>query len=334
MFIRRFPSSRHQTVNLMLTVTDLKTHFFTRKGTIKAVDGISFQLDKGETLGLAGESGCGKTTAALSLIRLVPSPGEVVGGQVLLDGLDILKLTEDELREVRWKKISLIFQGAMNALNPLFTVGNQIGEAIMAHEETDPETASVRVAKLLEMVRIDPERVGDYPHQLSGGMKQRVMIAMALACQPQVLIADEPATALDVIVQSQILKLIAELQKRLQVSMILITHDLSVLAETASKIAIMYAGNIVEYADTRTVFRNPRHPYTRALIECFPSIREHSSVMKSISGSPPNLLNPPSGCKFHPRCPYAKTICSRESPPVMNISPNHFSMCHFAGGAS
>ncbi|MCW3991286.1 MAG: ABC transporter ATP-binding protein [Candidatus Bathyarchaeota archaeon] len=312
----------------LLKVEDLKTYFLTRAGDVKAVDGVSFEMDRDEALGLAGESGCGKTTAALSIMRLLPSPGRIQGGRIIFDGKDLVQMDEDEIKNVRWKEISIVFQGAMNALNPVLTVGRQIVEAILAHEETTKEEAWNRAEELLELVGISSQRVREYPHEFSGGMRQRAMIAMALACNPKLVIADEPVTALDVIVQAQILKLLRTLRDKLHLSTILITHDLSVIADFCDNTAIMYAGKIVEYGDVMTIFREPVHPYTQALMGAFPSLRGEDITLLSLPGAPPPLIDPPSGCRFHPRCQRAMEICSRKEPEYIEIKSGHFSACH------
>ena len=314
----------------LLELKGLKTHFLTRKGEVKAVDGVSFNVAQGEVFGLAGESGCGKTTTALSIMKLVPPPGRIVNGKIIFDGKDLVQTSEDEMRDIRWKKISIVFQGAMNALNPVLTVGKQIAEAILAHEDVTKDEAWKRAEYLLSLVGIGGERAKDYPHQFSGGMRQRVMIAMALACNPKLIIADEPVTALDVIVQRQVLTTIKDLQKKLNLSMILITHDLSVIAQTCDRVAIMYAGKIVEQADVTSIFQRPIHPYTKALIRSFPSIRGSKRSLTSIPGAPPNLLNPPTGCRFHPRCPCSTPICRKEEPMLIEAENGHLVACHLA----
>jgi peptide/nickel transport system ATP-binding protein len=292
-----------------LDVKDLRTSYLTPLGAVKAVDDISFKLKKGLALGFAGESGCGKTTVALSLMRLLPYPGKVLGGEVLFKGIDILKMKEEELRQVRWKGISTVFQGAMASLNPLFKIGRQIAEPIMIHEDVKKEEAYSRANELLELVGIETSRANNYPWELSGGMRQRAMIAMALACNPDVIIADEPTTALDVIVAHQVMELIKDLREKLDLSMMLITHDISVIAQTCDELAIMYAGKIVELSTVSTMYESPLHPYTDALISSFPSIKGERRHLKSIPGNPPDLINPPSGCNFNPRCAYAQDIC-------------------------
>ncbi|GAY26625.1 ABC transporter ATP-binding protein [Desulfurococcaceae archaeon AG1] len=311
----------------LLEVRNLKTYFFTLRGSVRAVDGVSFTLEKGEALGIVGESGSGKSTLGFSLLRLVPPPGRIVEGSIILDGEDILKLPEERVRkEIRWKRISMIFQSALNALNPVKRIGDQIADAIMAHEDVDKKEALERAAELLKSVGIDPRRVNNYPHEFSGGMKQRAVIAMALALQPDVVIADEPTTALDVVVQAQILNLFKKLRKEKGLSIILITHDLSLVAEIADKVAIMYAGKIVELGPSEKIYTEPAHPYTKGLMASIPRIGG-SKELAWIPGSPPDLRNPPPGCRFHPRCPFAMEICRREEPPYFDVGDGHISAC-------
>ena len=312
----------------MLEVKNLKTYFYTTKGVVKAVDGVSFKINKGEVLGIAGESGCGKSTTAYSLIRLVPPPGKIVDGELIFEGRNILKLSEEDFRkQIRWKKISMVFQGAMNALNPVYTIGDQIAEVLMLHKHMSKEEAMKEVYKLLEMVGIDPKRAKSYPHELSGGMKQRVVIAMALALRPPLVIADEPTTALDVVVQAQIMNLLKRLQREHQMSIILITHDLSLIAEMAEKVVIMYAGKIVEYGTAEQVFLNPQHPYTRGLLASIPRLTGDIHKLEFIPGVPPDLSNPPPGCRFAPRCKFKFEPCDKEEPPVIEVEPGHYVSC-------
>lgn len=315
---------------VLLDVQDLKTYYFTLRGSVKAVEGVNFQVEKGKALGLAGESGCGKTTVALSILKILPSGGKILGGKILFNDKDLVEIDEKEMRkDVRWKGISIVFQGAMNALNPVYKVGDQIIEAISTHErDVSKKEATDRTGKLLEMVGIEPSRASNYPHEFSGGMRQRALIAMSLACNPELLIADEPGTALDVIVQAQVLKLLRELKDRLNLGMILITHDLSIIAEICDEIAIMYAGKIVEYGEIVTIFKESLHPYTQGLLHSFPSIKSAKMNMISIPGSPPDLLAPPTGCRFHPRCPYVKGICRKEDPKFVEVAENHYIACH------
>jgi len=319
---------------VLLEVDGLRTYFKTQEGTLKAVDGISFDLDRGQAMGLAGESGCGKTTAALSIMKLLPANGFIAGGSINFMGQDMSKVTGDKLRAIRWRDISIIFQGAMNALNPVKRVGDQIVEPILLHEKVDEEVAVKRVKELFELVGINPNRIREYPHEFSGGMRQRVMIAMALACRPKLVICDEPTTALDVMIQAQILQLLKSLQQELELAMIIISHDLSVLAETCDQLSIMYAGKIVERASAVEVFSNPQHPYTKGLIAAFPNIRGDRKMPASIAGNPPNLINAPKGCRFADRCYMKQDRCVDEEPPLVEVLPGHFAACHFvkAGG--
>ena len=296
---------------------------------MRAAEGISFSVKKGQSLGLAGESGCGKTTVALSLMRLLPKAGRILKGQINLDGRNLLSLTDREMRQVRWRDMSIVFQGAMNALDPVYKIGDQIIEAIRTHDkEVSKEECRERAAKLLELVGIDPERVDGYPHEFSGGMRQRALIAMALACNPKLVIADEPGTALDVIVQAQVLRLMRDLKEKLDLSMILISHDLSIIAETCERVVIMYAGNIAEYGSTPSVFHEPLHPYTQGLLQAFPDIRGERKRLSSVPGTPPDLLNPPVGCRFNPRCPYVMDVCKKVQPPLIELRPDHYVACH------
>lgn len=315
---------------MLLEVEDLKMYYeILGKGLVRAVDGVSLSLDKGETIGIVGESGCGKSSLAITIMRILPINARIYGGKVLLNGKDILNMDIEKFRrEIRWKRISMVFQGAMNALNPVMKVGDQIAEAIMIHKKVSKRRAMRRVRELLEMVGIDPSRANSYPFEFSGGMRQRAMIAMALALNPDIIIADEPTTALDVIVQAQILKLIKDIQRKLKLSVILISHDISMVSELSDKIAVMYAGQIVEYGDIVKVFMNPLHPYTKALLSSVPSIKGKRRRLQSISGVPPNLLSPPNGCRFHPRCPFKIDICVREEPELIIASENHLVKCH------
>lgn len=317
----------------LLEVKDLKTYYTTLRGAVKAVDGASFGVEEGAAIGLAGESGCGKTTIALSLLRILPSGGKIVNGNIMYKGKDLVAMDEDEIRQdIRWKEISIVFQGAMNALNPVYKVSEQIVEAITLHEERVSQgEAKERAAKLFELVGMDPSRLDNYPHEFSGGMRQRAMIAMAMACNPSLLIADEPSTALDVIVAAQVLKLMKELKERLHLAMMLITHDLSIIAEICESTAIMYAGEIAERGSVVDVFKRPLHPYTQGLIAAFPDIKAERTRMSSIGGSPPDLLNPPSGCRFHPRCKYAMDVCRSKRPGLVSVDKNHVVACWLIG---
>jgi len=318
----------------VLDVQDLRTYFYTRAGLVKAVDGVSFLLRRGETLAIVGESGCGKSVTALSLLRLVADPpGRIVGGAVRLDGLDLLGLDAATMRQVRGKEISMIFQEPMTSLNPVMTVGRQIGEALLLHGAVSREGARARTLEMLQLVGIpEPaQRVKEYPHQLSGGMRQRVMIAMALACSPKVLIADEPTSALDVTIQAQILELMANLRRQLGSAMILITHDLGVVAETADRVIVMYAGRKVEEATVDDLFAHPLHPYTRGLMSSIPRLalmrREAAGRLQEIPGMVPALTNLPAGCTFAPRCAFAGDVCRRQYPPYEEKRDGHWAAC-------
>lgn len=316
----------------LLKVENLKMYYETMRGYVKAVDDVSFTVNRKEALGLAGESGCGKTSVALAILGLLPWNGRIVEGKITLAGEDIGKMSDAELRKkIRWKSISIIFQGAMNALHPTYTIGHQIAEAILAHEDVSKHEAMERAGKLLELVGIEPSKTNRYPHELSGGMKQRTVTAMALACNPDLVIADEPTTALDVIVQAQVLRVMKDLQRSLDLSWILISHDLSIIAETCTKVAIMYAGKIVEYGDITHVFKESLHPYTKKLITAFPSVLGPKTELSSIHGFPPNLLNPPPGCRFHPRCPRAMEICKKEEPRLVEGGKEQLVACHLYG---
>ena len=323
--------------DVCLDIRDLRTYFHVREGIAKAVDGVSLQLMRGETLGLAGESGCGKTVTALSILKLLDiPPGEYRGGRIIFEGRDLLKASEKEMQEVRGKRISLIFQEPMTSLNPIMSIGFQIEEALLNHKEMCRVEKRQRAIELLSMVGIpDPRRrIGEYPHQLSGGMRQRVMIAMALACNPKVLIADEPTTALDVTIQAQIMELMAGLQEDLGTSILLITHDLAVIAETAHRVAIMYGGKIVEEADVSTIFKNPLHPYTQGLMKSVPRIDKSSNSrrLEEIPGLVPNLYNLPEGCSFYDRCLLAKEKCRTVIPQLLAVDAGHKVRCWIAQG--
>ncbi len=318
----------------ILEVRNLHVYYYTLRGVVRAVEDVSFTLEKGEVLGVAGESGSGKSTLAYSLLRLVPPPGRVVKGSIYIDGMDIMRLSENQIRsKIRWQKISMVFQGAANVLVPVYTVGYQIAEPLIIHKGLDKREALERAKELLKMVGLPPEFVKRYPHELSGGQKQRVVIAMALALNPDIVIADEPTTALDVVIQAQILNLLKKLKNELGISIILISHDLSVIAELADKVAIMYAGRIVEYGPADEVFNNPLHPYTRALLESIPRLHGPKTKLRFIPGSPPDLRNPPPGCRFAPRCmvlrekPELVNKCIREEPPLVEVGNNHYVRC-------
>jgi oligopeptide/dipeptide ABC transporter ATP-binding protein len=304
----------------LLVVEDLRVHFTLESGSVKAVDGVSFTLRDGEALGIAGESGCGKTTTALSLIRLLPANAKVVSGSVRLFGIDLVPKSENALRRYRWREISLVFQGAMNALNPVKRIGEQIAEPIVVRLGQSQADADRHAGDLLELVGIPRQRARAYPHELSGGMRQRAMIAMALACDPAIVIGDEPTTALDVMVQAQILELLERLRAELGLSLILITHDLSVIAETCDRVLIMYAGRVAEEGPVSEVFARPRHPYTQKLLGAFPNIHADRRTLEVIPGAPPDLRTPPPGCRFHPRCPLVMPVCAEEVPPEVTFA--------------
>ena len=312
----------------LLRVEDLSVRFRMPNGSVKAVDGVSFGLDDGEALGIAGESGCGKTTTALSLVKLLPANGYIKGGRVELFGIDLVPKTELQIARYRWREISIVFQGAMNALNPVQRIGDQIAEPIEIRLGQPRESSRKRAGELLELVGIPRERVASYPHELSGGMRQRAMIAMALACDPAIVIGDEPTTALDVMVQAQILQLLERLRRDLGLSLILITHDLSVIAETCDRVMIMYAGRVAEEGQVRRVFSAPRHPYTQKLLSSFPNVRTDRRTLEVIPGMPPDLRNPPPGCRFAPRCPSAMPVCSEVVPPEVRFADGVRVACH------
>lgn len=315
----------------LLEVNNLQTYFQTTRGMYKAVDGASFDLNYGEALGLVGESGCGKTTCALSIVQLLPKEGRIHGGSVVFEGTDLAGLSDDEIRRRRWKDISIIFQGSMNALNPVMKVGEQIAEVIVLHEGISKRDALIRAGQLFELVEMPLDRINNYPHEFSGGMKQRAMIAIALACNPKIVIGDEPTTALDVMVQAQILNLLEKLRKELNMGLILITHDLSILGETCDRIAVMYAGKIVELGTVEEIFENTAHPYTERLIACFPNIGKDKIIPPSIEGVPPNLLEPLQGCSFYPRCHKAMPICAVKAPETEKLEGKHSVSCHLFG---
>ena len=312
----------------LLDVRDLKTHFRLERGWVHAVDGVSFRLNDGEALGLAGESGCGKTTTALSLVKLLPSNARIRGGSVELFGIDLVPKAERAMQRYRWREISIVFQGAMNAFNPVRRVRDQIAEPIRYRLGQSESASRARAVELLDLVGIPRKRSGAYPHELSGGMRQRAMIAMALSCDPAIVIGDEPTTALDVMVQAQVLQLLEQLRVDLGLSLILITHDLSVIAETCDRVMIMYAGRVAEEGPVGRVFREPRHPYTRKLLGAFPSIHADRRTLEVIPGQPPDLVAPPTGCRFAPRCAFAMPVCSEVDPPETRFADGVRVACH------
>lgn len=317
--------------DLLLQVKDLKTYFYTDDGIVKAVDGVDFTIKKGETLGMVGESGCGKSVSALSVLRLVQEPpGKIVGGEIWFKGEDLLRKKPEEMRKIRGKDISMIFQEPMTSLNPVYTIGEQISEAIILHQKLNKKKALKKTVEMLKLVAIpSPEtRIHEYPHELSGGQRQRVMIAMALSCNPDLLIADEPTTALDVTIQAQILELIKKLKDEIGMSILMITHDLGVIAEVSDNVVVVYAGKAVEYADVVSTFKNPRHPYTMALQNSISRLTDKpGKKLEVIQGEIPDPLALPSGCKFHPRCKFAIDLCKKEEPELEKIKDNHIVRC-------
>jgi oligopeptide/dipeptide ABC transporter ATP-binding protein len=317
----------------LLEVDNLQTHFRTPEGINRAVDGVSFHVDEGETLAIVGESGCGKSVTSMSLMRLIAEPPGKIAGSIRFQGKDLLQLSEREMRAIRGNDISMIFQEPMTSLNPVLTVGRQIGETLRMHQGLDRQAAEARAIEMLTLVGI-PEparRVREYPHQLSGGMRQRVMIAMALACKPKLIIADEPTTALDVTIQAQILDLLQDMKERFGMAVMLITHAMGVVAETAQRVVVMYAGKVVEEAPVDDLFSNPGHPYTQGLIRSIPRIdldSEHKTRLEAIGGSVPILINPPVGCRFAPRCRHAMNVCTEKEPLLRQIAPGHRMACH------
>ena len=312
-----------------LSIRDLTIHYASGKRTVRAVNGISFDIEKGKTLGLVGETGAGKTTTALGILNLIPKPpGKIVSGEIIFEGEDLLKKSKKEMRKIRGNKISMIFQDPMTSLDPVVTVGDQIAEVIRLHQATSRKEAQQKAVDMLELVGIPGERYNEYPHQFSGGMKQRVIIAIALACHPSLLIADEPTTALDVTIQAQILELMANLRREFGSSMLLITHDLGVVAEVCDNVAIMYAGEIVEYGDLRHIYRNASHPYTEGLFGSIPNLNDETDRLKPIRGLMPDPADLPAGCSFAPRCPYATDRCRAEDPATYEIEPGHLVKCH------
>ncbi|WP_037869277.1 ABC transporter ATP-binding protein [Streptomyces sp. SPB074] len=317
---------------MLLEVRDLHVEFATRDGVVKAVNGVSYDVDAGETLAVLGESGSGKSVTAQAIMGILDMPpGRIPSGEILFEGQDLLKMKEDRRRKVRGAQIAMIFQDALSSLNPVLTVGQQLGEMFTVHRGMSRKDARAKAVELMERVRIPAakERVRQYPHQFSGGMRQRIMIAMALALEPKLIIADEPTTALDVTVQAQVMDLLAELQREYHMGLILITHDLGVVADVADKIAVMYAGRIVETAPVHEIYRNPAHPYTEGLLQSIPRLDQKGRELYAIQGLPPNLLHIPDGCSFNPRCPRARERCLHDDPPLYEVSPARASACHY-----
>jgi len=312
---------------VLIEVENLKIYFMTRGGPARAVDDIGFSIEENKTLGLIGESGCGKTTTAMSLMKFIKPPGQIVGGCIRYMGTDIVPMTDEQIRQLRGKEISIVRQEAQNALNPVLTIGKQITEMILEHESVTRGTAIARAKKQLNLVGISDQRINSFPHEFSGGMKQRAMAAIATACNPKFLILDEPTTGLDVVVQRQILGMLSNLKKELNLTAVFISHDLSVVAETCDRVAVMYAGKIMEESDTLSLYKKPLHPYSKALIGAYPSLKGERRQLKSIPGAPPSLIEPPPGCRFTPRCELAESICSREEPILKTIDGRRVA-CH------
>lgn len=312
----------------LIQINNLKVEYLAGRGSVRAVDGVTFSIGKGEVVGLAGESGSGKSTIAQAIMRILQPPAIITGGRVLFEGRDVLAMSDRELQKFRWDNVSMVFQSAMNSLNPVATIGDQIIDGIRAHRSISEEKAKEHAAELLRIVGIEADRLDSYPHQLSGGMRQRAVIAIALALQPPLMIMDEPTTALDVVVQREILAKITELREQFGFSILFITHDMSLLVEISDRIAIMYAGQIVEMAPSRELFENPLHPYTQGLMGSFPALTGERKKLEGIPGSPPDLIAPPSGCRFHPRCPHRMEVCDRVMPPLIEVRPNHLVACH------
>ncbi len=321
----------------LLSIRHLTTEFTlqqrgARAQVARALDDVSFDVLPGQTVGLVGESGCGKTTVLMSAMRLLPSNGQITDGQVQYKGVDLLRLSEREMRTYRWKEMAIVFQGAMNALNPVMKIGDQVREAILLHNLMDRDAAEARVIQLLEMVGIPRARRDHYPHEYSGGMRQRAMIAMALACSPDLLFADEPTTALDVMIQAQVLDLLRQIQKALGLAIVLVTHDLGVVAEVCDSVVVMYGGKVAEYGSADEIYNHARHPYTQRLLASFPDLNKPSGQLASIPGTPPRLTELPKGCRFSPRCDVKQAVCDELNPPLTEPSPRHYIACHVAGG--
>jgi len=322
-----------RTDETLLQIRDLTVRFYTYQGVVHAVDIERFSIYRRENVGLVGETGCGKTVTSLAILGLIPSTGRVESGEIIFKGEDLLKKSKEEMRQIVGKQISMIFQNPVSSLNPVFTVGNQVTSIIRLHQNVRKSEAEKKAIEMFELVRLpDPKKImKSYPHELSGGMCQRVMIAMALSCNPDLLIADEPTTALDVTIQAQILKLMSELKQEINTSILLITHDLSVVAQTCDRAAVMYAGNLVEAGTTQAIFKDPRHPYTKGLLDAIPKLGRRERKLRGIEGAVPSLLNPPEGCRFHPRCPKAMEACKEMSPRQIEVETGHYVSCLLYG---
>jgi oligopeptide/dipeptide ABC transporter ATP-binding protein len=318
----------------LLSISNLKTYFYTLKGTVKAVDGVDLEVGRGETVGIVGETGSGKSVTALSIMRLVPEPpGKIVDGEILFKGENLLEKTSREMRDIRGKNITMIFQEPMTCLNPVLSIGDQISEVFIRHRDMNKaEAIRASIAMIKNMGIADPQLVvRKFPHELSGGMRQRVMIAIALACKPELLIADEPTTALDVTVKVQILELMKNLIRDYRTSLLFITHNLGVIAEMCDRVYVLYAGHVMEHADVISIFKNSKHPYTTGLLNCIPKIGTNRRKLEDIPGSIPNMINPPTGCRFSPRCKHAKSVCKRKRPDIIEIEKGHYVACHIYG---
>jgi len=317
----------------VLEVNDLTMHYMTRKGPVYAVDDVTFHVGRGEAIGLVGESGCGKTSVAISLLKLLPNNAKILGGEIKINNTDVVPLNTKAMNKHRWKNISMVFQAAMNSLNPVYTIEDQILEAMREHvPNLSDQEMDDKVDHLFSLVGLDPSLKDQYPHQYSGGMRQRAVIAMALSCDPDLIIADEPTTALDVIVQDAILKRVRDIQEELNMAMIYISHDIAVIAEVSERVGVMYAGKLVEMSSTEDIFHHPIHPYTMALMSSFPSIVGEKTELVTLAGEPPDLLNPPKGCRFHPRCPYATEVCREDEPEFKDHGTGHLAACWHPGG--
>ena len=312
----------------LIQIENLKVEYLAGRGSVRAVDGVSLEIGKGEVVGLAGESGSGKSTIAMAIMRILQPPAIITGGKVLMGGRDILEMSDRDLHKFRWEEVSMVFQSAMNSLNPVMTIGDQITDAIYSHRKVTEAAAREQAQEMLRIVGIEADRIDSYPHELSGGMRQRAVIAIALVLRPPLMIMDEPTTALDVVVQREILAKIAELREEFGFSILFITHDMSLLVEISDRIAIMYAGEIVEMAHSRELFENPLHPYTQGLMASFPALTGPRKKLEGIPGSPPDLIAPPSGCRFHPRCPHRMDICDKVAPKYIEARPEHYVACH------